>query len=157
MLTSGFQLTHPTRGATVNIYPLSSLSVYFNSHTPHGVRQFFICPGCTGSKFQLTHPTRGATAIMISGGSKVIISTHTPHTGCDDDIGYVCVYVNISTHTPHTGCDETENPFGINARHFNSHTPHGVRLTLIVKSPFTEKFQLTHPTRGATGLLLFGV
>ena len=36
--------------------------------------------------------------------------------------------------------------------HFNSHTPHGVRLIRIKQSAADGQFQLTHPTRGATSL-----
>ena len=34
-----------------------------------------------------------------------VISTHTPHTGCDGFEGAARKTANISTHTPHTGCD----------------------------------------------------
>ena len=56
----GFQLTHPTRGAT-RCY-----------RSPEG-----------NGRFQLTHPTRGATRLHFGNRSLTFISTHTPHTGCD--------------------------------------------------------------------------
>ena len=102
------------------------------------------------------------------------ISTHTPHTGCDvrcDEKMMAWKY--ISTHTPHTGCDlrmlftsrttslnfNSHTPHGV--RHcsryafrqddyFNSHTPHGVRQDIARRAVEMFKFQLTHPTRGAT-------
>ena len=78
-----FQLTHPTRGATFR-------SVRLNA----------------AERFQLTHPTRGATPVHMPTLTVLVISTHTPHTGCDHmekhEIGGTR---DISTHTPHTGCD----------------------------------------------------
>ena len=78
--------------------------------------------------FQLTHPTRGAT---IADGE--IYSTHL-----------------ISTHTPHTGCDAEWVSKEYDVSNFNSHTPHGVRPLYDFVVEENKKFQLTHPTRGAT-------
>ena len=100
-----FQLTHPTRGATERRYHHPQEIHYFNSHTPHGVRRaaptyclahsYFnshtphgvrLCrANCTAdiAAFQLTHPTRGATPFGFGRGGFYLISTHTPHTGCD--------------------------------------------------------------------------
>ncbi len=107
------------------------------------------------------------------GPQAVGISTHTPHTGCDNDIIDKVTLNRISTHTPHTGCDTiTVNPHDAE-EDFNSHTPHGVRhrkaaekvedkiisthtphtgcdLTVPVAQSNFFGFQLTHPTRGAT-------
>ena len=126
-LSSIFQLTHPTRGATPRALTWRQ-ALNFNSHTPHGVRLLNVNEvrrkvgisthtphtGCdlrnsrcmTMLTFQLTHPTRGATAFPCPGGELLRISTHTPHTGCD--LGAL------------------KNGFKYN------------------------EFQLTHPTRGAT-------
>ena len=80
-----FQLTHPTRGATLQIGAFRDRKIAdFNSHTPHGVR-LVLAP------------------VRLSVSS---ISTHTPHTGCDNIINCDIVHLRISTHTPHTGCDQ---------------------------------------------------
>ena len=78
------------------------------------------------------------------------ISTHTPHTGCDIQKVHPTASSGISTHTPHTGCDTGGFRQACGVCNFNSHTPHGVRrfLRSFFSPPF--KFQLTHPTRGAT-------
>ena len=102
-----FQLTHPMRGATILKKLIFSLL----------------------KKFQLTHPMRGATIVHRQELCEQVISTHTPHAGCDYQLqNQIFRYVN-----------------------FNSHTPCGVRH-VTQKSNFTDnsKFQLTHPMRGAT-------
>ena len=96
--------------------------------------------------FQLTHPTRGATYIRIYDKKLERISTHTPHTGCDEsvfDCSCTHSYFNshtphgvrppeillngtatkISTHTPHTGCDGIKSPIRT-ALAISTHTPH---------------------------------
>ena len=67
LITVIFQLTHPTRGATRN-------------------RNYY----ADSSKFQLTHPTRGATSQGRRSLTCLIISTHTPHTGCDLQMHCIC-------------------------------------------------------------------
>ena len=77
--------THtPHTGCDILFFNYSTCLVYFNSHTPHGVRQFL----------------RRQRSIAP------FISTHTPHTGCDVCRVIFKVLTCISTHTPHTGCDE---------------------------------------------------
>ena len=80
-----------------------------------------------------------------------LISTHTPHTGCDVYRQYgFDIFRDFNSHTPHGVRPE----FGIYATqpfNFNSHTPHGVRPSWItIAFCCRRRFQLTHPTRGAT-------
>ena len=58
---SGFQSTHPSRGATPRGAKICPFPADFNPRTPHGVRPAlpFIQPNRNG--FQSTHPSRGAT------------------------------------------------------------------------------------------------
>ena len=51
------------------------------------------------------------------------ISTHTPHTGCDNIINCDIVHLRISTHTPHTGCDLYSSAV-ICPSSISTHTPH---------------------------------
>ena len=150
-----FQLTHPTRGATARSLVTAQFRVHFNSHTPHGVRQI----------------TRLNVLICKN------ISTHTPHTGCDNHRKRLSRqgYPNFNSHTPH-GVRHMLLLLHLRLQHFNSHTPHGVRLLNLIccvacviistHTPHTgcdqiicsdfrrqHKFQLTHPTRGATQML----
>ena len=79
--------------------------------------------------FQLTHPMWGAT--KSDGGlyPGIMISTHTPHVGCD-----LLLERRIPT-----------------VHNFNSHTPCGVRQHCTGNRNSDQKFQLTHPMWGATG------
>ena len=100
-----FQLTHPMRGATLRFtFVVLSLA------------------------FQLTHPMWDATICSCVMSLSSLISTHTPHVGCD--------YVS--------DCKNTSNAY------FNSHTPCGVRLNGNICFIIVIKFQLTHPMWGAT-------
>ena len=82
-LSTIFQSTHPSRGATTGFRIGTTTRTYFNPRTPHGVRQIFsmftsiynnfnprtphgVRPGLekatsSWSLFQSTHPSRGAT------------------------------------------------------------------------------------------------
>ena len=83
------------------------------------------------------------------------ISTHTPHTECDyKGNTQISLFDTISTHTPHTECDSTYKIVFDEFQQspdFNSHTPHGVRRPLRTLNRLQGRFQLTHPTRSATG------
>ena len=56
---------------------------------------------------------------------------------------------HFNSHTPH-GVRLNALSLSLPSINFNSHTPHGVRLCHIMHHPKKEQFQLTHPTRGAT-------
>ena len=129
MSISKFQSTHPVRGATADY--------------------ILVCPLI--DQFQSTHPVRGAT--IDSGLPELVpvISIHAPRAGCDVGVAFAPgenKYFNprtpcgvrlfwtrtpqamrlISIHAPRAGCDRTE---------------HG-------ETVLREKFQSTHPVRGAT-------
>ena len=48
---------------------------------------------------------RGATIDRKFSNIFELISTHTPHAGCDCRRVVLIAGVIISTHTPHAGCD----------------------------------------------------
>ena len=81
----------------------------------------------------------------------ITISTHTPHTGCDGELAFCFAHTkHFNSHTPH-GVRPALLNLVKDMYNFNSHTPHGVRHD--IKAGFVsilKKFQLTHPTRGAT-------
>ena len=79
-------------------------------------------------KFQFTHPGRGATGQAFLTLLLYIVSIHAPREGCD-------AYISSSFHFPFC---------------FNSRTPGGVRQPWFYESILDEKFQFTHPGRGAT-------
>ena len=104
---------------------------HFNSHTPHGVRPATFIQPCQWFVFQLTHPTRGATFLNVRYKYDYLISTHTPHTGCDERLQiHLAAGENFNSHTPH-GVRLSGRCLLRALLNFNSHTPHGVRLYII--------------------------
>ena len=101
-----------------------------STHTPHtGCDKPHTFIRIFQNEFQLTHPTRGATGGLAAGCCRVPnFNSHTPHG----------VRLVITDNNDNVICN------------FNSHTPHGVRLKNICGVLRAVKFQLTHPTRGAT-------
>ena len=123
-----FQLTHPTRGATLNKC-VSAVEPNISTHTPHtGCDLIASLMSQQQEAFQLTHPTRGATPVQNAMQISLQISTHTPHTGCDQQVQ------------------------AMNNKEFEFQLTHPTRgATQTEKDRYTKRqFQLTHPTRGAT-------
>ena len=85
-------------------------------------------PACYKSGFQFTHPGRGATAL----------------------VGHFHLRVDVSIHAPREGCDDLADDFYPQCRGFNSRTPGGVRLRMFERGLPVDRFQFTHPGRGAT-------
>ena len=148
-----FQFTHPGRGAT------SSAS----SSRP-------------SARFQFTHPGRGATIWANDITHRITVSIHAPREGCDRDIYTIMgsglrfnsrtpggvrqdgTYLpsdltDVSIHAPREGCDSCRNVLMTGSLSFNSRTPGGVRLQNQLISSQVEKFQFTHPGRGATAVV----
>ena len=100
-----FQFTHPGRGATALLHPLSQSHLRFNSRTPGGVRH--TDADCKNPEvlFQFTHPGRGATYSVTQIAYRAHVSIHAPREGCDSYYRYA---------SPGRCC-------------FNSRTPGGVR------------------------------
>ena len=151
---------------------VSPRGVNFNSHAPCGARPCRGLAAGTAITFQLTRPMRGATMMGMLGIFAQMISTHTPHAGRDEIVGYTPAEIGISTHTPHAGRDTQSDIFypwkrnfnshaPCGARHrgrgcgcaledFNSHAPCGARRMRRAISVSAVVFQLTRPMRGAT-------
>ena len=145
-----FQFTHPGKGATVwrrSKTPSSNVSIHapwegcdssttissgiplgFNSRTLGRVRLTMVSMSLLVVEFQFTHPGKGATCICTRTPSFRLVSIHAPWEGCDS--GFF-----LST-TP-GGC-------------FNSRTLGRVRLRVGGSHRRYDKFQFTHPGKGAT-------
>ena len=146
-----FQSTHPLRGATestsnlgrpvlISIHaplagcdPLCILQTEnahqnFNPRTPCGVRLFLSIVIINNFSFQSTHPLRGATFL-----------------GQD-----VKLYGKISIHAPLAGCDSNSIMSAHSLYNFNPRTPCGVRQKWQTMKKLLQRFQSTHPLRGAT-------
>ena len=103
----------------------------FNPRTPCGVRPYSSKSTSDTKEFQSTHPLRGATVRFVNDYRRVLISIHAPLAGCDGRMCFV---------KP----DRAD---------FNPRTPCGVRLAFSASTIACEKFQSTHPLRGATAKL----
>ena len=107
-----------------------SVSVNFNSHTPHGVRRVGAANARAGRNFNSHTPHGVRQGISFMMGVIQDFNSHTPHGVRLACSCILTVYLFISTHTPHTGCDS---------------------ISILFFSR-NSRFQLTHPTRGATAL-----
>ena len=66
-------------------------------------------------------------------------------------ISFVLTYpCRVSIHAPRAGCDCHEKRLQLHARCFNSRTPCGVRQYVDNARYIQDRFQFTHPVRGAT-------
>ena len=104
---------------------------YFNPRTPCGVRRCSANHQFHCHIFQSTHPLRGATAYVKQVFNEFIISIHAPLAGCDRTDVVSGTATLISIHAPLAGCD----------------------IHQILYISHSEKFQSTHPLRGATNIV----
>ena len=141
------------RGATPFRYSKSENSYHFNPRTPCGVRQCITVIVQKQGIFQSTHPMRGATRQRGHGNAPPL--DFNPRTPCGVrhalDLGAARPQ-NISIHAPHAGCDLGNLPCRFLFCHFNPRTPCGVRRRPRIYPQNRERFQSTHPMRGATDL-----
>ena len=147
-----FQFTHPGRGATIigelsvhtcngfnsrtpggvrpSVDLMTLLSMGFNSRTPGGVRPEHTDSRSLREMFQFTHPGRGATPYTLNPHSgDRSFNSRTPGGVRRVNLADECVPVYVSIHAPREGCDGAIIPSYQGAK---------------------DKFQFTHPGRGAT-------
>ena len=104
----------------------------FNSRTLGRVRQESVNPELASIEFQFTHPGKGATCRILPNGLSAIIGFNSRTLGrVRRGLPYWdCSRLHVSIHAPWEGCDK--------------HKFAGWYIG--------EKFQFTHPGKGATGL-----
>ena len=102
------------------------------------------------TKFQSTHPVRGATTCLNCINTGQIISIHAPRAVCDNSNEVLRAERDISIHAPRAGCDLHALIVNLQRSDFNPRTPCGVRLCNDDTPEWTNRFQSTHPVRGAT-------
>ena len=106
------------------------------------------------SSFQSTHPLRGATHASVLSDRFCTISIHAPLAGCDSGIRLHRRAGFISIHAPLAGCDHN-NHGRPGFRVISIHAPlAGCDAQFLLVSLSLQKFQSTHPLRGATAVLL---
>ena len=126
-LLATFLLTHPLRGATNTSDETFNQLVDFYSHTPCGVQRWKKIIVYPVLAFLLTHPSRGATAVFAPPVLLCGISTHTPLTGCNNEVQSVMLrHKDFYSHTP---CGVQLKPLEVLMiqMYFYSHTPCGVQ------------------------------
>ena len=145
-----FQSTHPLRGATSSLHPLSGIQL-ISIHAPlAGCDPAILASPCTSSTFQSTHPLRGATLTFADDAGTLVISIHAPLAGCDDrqfmakaPDARISIHAPlagcdglrlrgrdgavISIHAPLAGCDKHHLTPSLARKYFNPRTPCGVR------------------------------
>ena len=122
--------THaPRTGSDTRTERQGAEAMHFNPRSPHGERRG---RGCFSDgkvcRFQPTLPARGATVAPLQRVAHVLISTHAPRTGSDDQGADTYESFAISTHAPRTGSDVLLCCVCRSPRHFNPRSPHGERL-----------------------------
>ena len=146
-----FQSTHPARGATFRCLDKKPLFGFQSTHPARGATRRYVCTN-EGWRFQSTHPARGATGhIDLAVLALLRISIHAPREGCDVQIGRRAQddAKHFNPRTPRGVRPLIMDAFIANAN-FNPRTPRGVRRTTGVYLGIPQRFQSTHPARGAT-------
>ena len=101
--------------------------------------------------FQFTHPGRGATRPLGDACAVVGVSIHAPREGCDGRSlrrGGACGSFN--SRTPGGVRRAVIILWASRLACFNSRTPGGVRQRRGFRRIYPQRFQFTHPGRGAT-------
>ena len=145
-----FQSTHPSRGATGNLQHVQE-TIEVSIHAP--------LAGCDPAAarmladdrvFQSTHPSRGAAQQQRSAADVESVSIHAPLAGCDKEYERGIERLRVSIHAPLAGCDRGKALPPWSPPRFNPRTPRGVRPARADRIRPPERFQSTHPSRGAT-------
>ena len=129
-----------------------SVTADISIHAPReGCDHLSIIKNIIAPRFQSTHPARGATGGRAPHHkSKSFQSTH-PARGATFECTLLFGFLVISIHAPREGCDVLDGVRGRGAPDFNPRTPRGVRPSNRPNQTYSERFQSTHPARGATG------
>ena len=166
-----FQSTHPLRGATettTSKFTCRSISI----HAPLAGCDGKALRANSGPKISIHAPLAGCDGNKALTKNKNGISIHAPLAGCDVAAITFVSLAEISIHAPLAGCDvlrcrdvgrgiyfNPRTPCGVrlhvSARvcrrpDFNPRTPCGVRHGRVCHQTVGNKFQSTHPLRGAT-------
>ena len=170
-----FQSTHPVRGATDPFFRKRISDSDFNPRTPCGVRLESPVLVVNTTDISIHAPRAGFDLILFSARRVLLISIHAPRAGCDAPFTpfpspktthfnprtpcgvrpfqvseLCCYYLKISIHAPRAGCD-VKHPDGYGRSGISIHAPRaGCDLGIAGVQHIHQKFQSTHPVRGAT-------
>ena len=145
-----FQSTHPLRGATGCPCTDQTCQDHFNPRTPCGVR-----PGKNRLQYTLIYfnPRTPCGVRRARSAAPWAGRDFNPRTPCGvrhAHMGNAEHSTAISIHAPLAGCDTSYSSIKSITKHFNPRTPCGVRLVRLLMVRPAQRFQSTHPLRGAT-------
>ena len=127
------------------------ISCGFNSRTPCGVRRRSLASISVLSVFQFTHPVRGATETCKRFSDEFRVSIHAPRAGCDHRAGRATASACVSIHAPRAGCDSMDSKLTWTINKFQfTHPVRGATAERLQPKIVIAEFQFTHPVRGAT-------
>ena len=101
--------------------------------------------------FQSTHPLRGATTNPAN--MPIMSKDFNPRTPCGVRLvspEYLKIMIDISIHAPLAGCDQIPQRIKDHIQRFQSTHPLRGATQLSRVDRFQTRFQSTHPLRGAT-------
>ena len=125
--------------------------IHISIHAPHaGCDDLLSAIAECQGQFQSTHPMRGATMFSCPSIFDTYFNPRTPCGVRPLPAPYLDHPLDISIHAPHAGCDDPNRGSRWFDRNFNPRTPCGVRRKFILFGTSLNKFQSTHPMRGAT-------
>ena len=124
---------------------------YFNPRTPRGVRPGGGCGAHQDGGISIHAPREGCDDQNLNGSSQCQISIHAPREGCDVITKFRrSLERDFNPRTPRGVRREVLDNGVVVHGNFNPRTPRGVRPRRKGLHWITDRFQSTHPARGAT-------
>ena len=123
----------------------------FNPRSPHGERQGKEEKNDNAGKISIHAPRTGSDRPLFHMPSFAQISIHAPRTG--SDLGHrerPKTAKRFQSTLPARGATQPDNPDCPPRCDFNPRSPHGERLTRLMRARWHGPFQSTLPARGAT-------
>ena len=148
-----FQFTHPGKGATHYGVDVPSGRGEVSIHAPwEGCDTHATDTPKTSRMFQFTHPGKGATDSIFTSKNTSFVSIHAPWEGCDVRRGEARTGISrVSIHAPWEGCDASVGLVHCTDIQVSIHAPwEGCDKFGLGRSILLDKFQFTHPGKGAT-------
>ena len=103
---SGFQSTHPMRGATELHSHKDAQGIFQSTHPMRGATSVLAAAVRNLPNFNPRTPCGVRPHISVKWYKRAMISIHAPHAGCDVTwCVKLPIIFSISIHAPHAGCD----------------------------------------------------
>ena len=147
-----FQSPHPVRGATGSRSCWPPSQCHFNPRTPRGVRLAPHAGGGAAILISIHAPREGCDRMFTRYLHGRRTSIHAPREGCDQARSFQRRQKSrVSIHAPREGCDPYQCQTHRCEKAVSIHAPReGCDQCELSAGLSVEKFQSTHPARGAT-------